>query len=83
MTTTRTLVIRHKVYETTARWNFIRMTWQYSTTCLPMKFSLEPEFNRFLAIKEIKHHLNDLALVYELLPGKNFVIVGSLTLSSG
>ena len=75
MTTTRTLVIRHKVYETTDRWNFVRMTWHYSTKCVPMKFSLEPEFNRF--------HLNDLALVYELLPGKNFVIVGSLTLSSG
>ena len=45
---TRTLVIRHKVYKTTARWNFVRMTWHYSTKCLPMKFSLEPEFNRFL-----------------------------------
>ena len=82
MTTTRTLVIRHKVYKTTARWNFVRMTWHYSTKCLPMKFSLEPEFNRFLA-NEIKHNLNDLALVYQLLPGKIFVIVGSLTLSSG
>ena len=60
MTTTRTLVIRHKVYESTARWNFVRMTllyllyevppdYTYSTKCLPMKFSLEPEFNRFLA----------------------------------
>ena len=83
MTTTQTLVIRHKVCEITARWNFVRMTWHYSTKCLPMKFSLELEFNCFRANEEIKHNLNDLALVYELLPGKNFVIVGSLTLSGG
>ena len=53
VTTTRSLVIRHNdvtlVYETTARWNFVKMTWHYSTKCLPMKVSLEPEVNHFLA----------------------------------
>ena len=51
VTTTRSLVINDVtlVYETTAQWNFVRMTWHYSMKCLPVKFLLEPEVNHFLA----------------------------------